>query len=84
MDQASYMYSDNRYLAEMATILGKPGRGQTLSSVSTTARGLSLLYVRPDYAVHYGVVLKINRWRTAAEQVIIERGKGPGRLVAAV
>lgn len=40
VDQASYMYSDNRYLAEMADILEPRRRGRRLSRQSRPAGGL--------------------------------------------
>ncbi|XPE51319.1 hypothetical protein ACNKHX_18935 [Shigella flexneri] len=62
------MYSDNHYLAEMATILGKPEEAkryrqlaqQLADYINTWARSTRL----PSSTMTY--VLKINHWRTAA------------------
>ncbi|MFP1453376.1 MGH1-like glycoside hydrolase domain-containing protein [Escherichia coli] len=67
MDQASYMYSDNHYLAEMATILGKPEEAKHYRQLAQQLAGLHQhLYVRPTTQFYYDVRIKINRWRTAA------------------
>ncbi len=67
VDQASYMYSDNHYLAEMATILGKPEEAKRYRQLAQQSRTTSTPVCStrlPSSTMTY--VLKINHWRTAA------------------
>ncbi|STL03264.1 glycosyl hydrolase [Escherichia coli] len=46
------MYSDNHYLAEMATILGKPEEAKRYRQLAQQlADYINTCYVRPDYPV---------------------------------
>ncbi len=51
VDQASYMYSDNHYLAEMARFSVNRKRLSAIASWHSSSRLHQHLYVRPDYTV---------------------------------
>ncbi|XNM60007.1 MGH1-like glycoside hydrolase domain-containing protein [Escherichia coli] len=67
VDQASYMYSDNHYLAEMGTILGKPEEAKRYRQLAQQlADYINTCMFDPTTSSTMTCVLKINRWRTAA------------------
>lgn len=79
VDQTSYMYSDNHYLAEMATILGKPEdakRYQTLAKKLADYINTCMF----DSTTQFFYDIRIEDQPLAngcAGKPIVERGKGP-------
>ncbi|MGR1227625.1 alpha-glucosidase [Escherichia coli] len=79
VDQASYMYSDNHYLAEMATILGKPEEAQRYRQLAQQlADYINTCMFDPTTQFYYDVRIEDKPLANGcAGKPIVERGKGP-------
>lgn len=79
VDQASYMYSDNHYLAEMATILGKPEEAKRYRQLAQQlADYINTCMFDPTTQFYYDVRIEDKPLANGcAGKPIIERGKGP-------
>jgi putative isomerase len=79
VDQASYMYSDNRYLAEMATILGKQEAAahyRQLADKLATYINTCMFDANTDF--YYDIRIEAKPLANGcAGKPIVERGKGP-------
>ncbi|MCX0745861.1 alpha-glucosidase, partial [Escherichia coli] len=79
VDQASYMYSDNHYLAEMATILGKPEEAKRYRQLAQQlADYINTCMFDPTTQFYYDVRIEDKPLANGcAGKPIVERGKGP-------
>ena len=79
VDQASYMYSDNHYLAEMATLLGKHKEAQRYRQLAQKlADYINTCMFDPDTRFFYDVRIEDTPLTNGcAGKPIVERGKGP-------
>lgn len=79
VDQASYMYSDNHYLAEMATILGKPEEAKRYRQLAQQlADYINTCMFDPATQYFYDVRIEDKPLANGcAGKPIVERGKGP-------
>lgn len=79
VDQASYMYSDNHYLAEMATILGKPEEAKRYRQLAQQlADYINTCMFDPTTQFYYDVRIEDKPLPNGcAGKPIVERGKGP-------
>lgn len=79
VDQASYMYSDNHYLAEMATLLGKHKEAQRYRQLAQKlADYINTCMFDPDTRFFYDVRIEDSPLTNGcAGKPIVERGKGP-------
>ncbi|MEO3990284.1 alpha-glucosidase [Pseudocitrobacter cyperus] len=79
VDQASYMYSDNHYLAEMATILGKPEEAKHYRQLAQKlADYINTCMFDPTTQFFYDVRIEDKALANGcAGKPIVERGKGP-------
>ena len=79
VDQASYMYSDNHYLAEMATLLGKHKEAQRYRQLAQKlADDINPCMFDPDTRFFYDVRIEDTPLTNGcAGKPIVERGKGP-------
>ena len=85
VDQASYMYSDNHYLAEMATILGKPEEAKRYRQLAQQlADYINTCMFDPTTQFYYDVRIEDKRWRTAARANRLLSAVKGRKLVAAV
>ncbi|HEX4503130.1 MAG TPA: alpha-glucosidase [Scandinavium sp.] len=79
VDQASYMYSDNHYLAEMATILGKQEAAahyRQLADKLATYINTCMFDANTDF--YYDIRIEAKPLANGcAGKPIVERGKGP-------
>lgn len=79
VDQASYMYSDNHYLAEMATILGKADDAKRYQALAKKlADYINTCMFDPVTHFYYDIRIEDKPLANGcAGQPIVERGKGP-------
>lgn len=79
VDQASYMYSDNHYLAEMATLLGKHKEAQRYRQLAQKlADYINTCMFDPNTRFFYDVRIEDTPLANGcAGKPIVERGKGP-------
>ncbi|MDA8497253.1 alpha-glucosidase [Citrobacter sp. Igbk 17] len=79
VDQTSYMYSDNHYLAEMATILGKPEDAKHYQALAKKlADYINTCMFDPATKFYYDVRIEDQPLANGcAGKPIVERGKGP-------
>lgn len=79
VDQASYMYSDNHYLAEMATILSKPEEAKRYRQLAQQlADYINTCMFDPTTQFYYDVRIEDKPLANGcAGKPIVERGKGP-------
>ncbi|KNC89051.1 alpha-glucosidase [Trabulsiella odontotermitis] len=79
VDQASYMYSDNHYLAEMATILGKTADAERYRQLAKNlADYINTCMFDTQSGFYYDIRLEDKPLANGcAGKPIVERGKGP-------
>ena len=79
VDQASYMYSDNHYLAEMATLLGKPEEATRYRALAQMlAYYINTCMFDPQSKFYYDIRIEAQPLANGcAGRPIVERGKGP-------
>lgn len=79
VDQASYMYSDNHYLAEMATLLGKPEEAKRYQALAQKlADYINTCMFDPQTKFYYDIRIDAQPLANGcAGKPIVERGKGP-------
>ncbi|HHT1315932.1 TPA: alpha-glucosidase [Klebsiella michiganensis] len=79
VDQASYMYSDNHYLAEMATLLGKPEEAKRYRALAQKlADYINTCMFDPQSKFYYDIRIEAQPLANGcAGKPIVERGKGP-------
>ena len=79
VDQTSYMYSDNHYLAEMATILGKTEDAKHYQTLAKKlADYINTCMFDPATKFYYDVRIEDQPLANGcAGKPIVERGKGP-------
>ncbi|QXC56388.1 alpha-glucosidase [Vibrio mimicus] len=79
VDQASYMYSDNQYLAEMADILGQPQQAKTFrAKADKLAKYINTCMFDEGTGFFYDIRIEDKPLANGcAGQPIVERGKGP-------
>lgn len=79
VDQASYMYSDNHYLAEMATLLGKTQDAKRYQALATKlADYINTCMFDANTQFFYDVRIEEKPLANGcAGKPIVERGKGP-------
>lgn len=79
VDQASYMYSDNHYLAEMATLLGKTEDAKNYQAqAKKLADYINTCMFDPTTQFFYDVRIEDKPLANGcAGKPIVERGKGP-------
>ena len=79
VDQASYMYSDNHYLAEMAKILGKPEEAKRYRQLAVQlADYINTCMFDPATQFYYDIRIEDKPLANGcAGKPIVERGKGP-------
>lgn len=79
VDQASYMFSDNRYLAQMATILGKHEAAKHYAQLADKlADYINTCMFDAKSGFYYDIRIEEKPLANGcAGQPIIERGKGP-------
>jgi putative isomerase len=66
VDQASYMYSDNHYLAQMATVLGKQDATHYRQLADKLANYINTCMFDAASGFTMTFALKTSRWQTAA------------------
>ncbi|WP_019613915.1 alpha-glucosidase [Psychromonas ossibalaenae] len=79
VDQASYMYSDNKYLAEMADLLGKPADAAEFRQKSADiASYINTCMFDEKSGYYYDIRIEETEMDNGcAGKPIVERGKGP-------
>ncbi|XDF79863.1 alpha-glucosidase [Aliivibrio fischeri] len=79
VDQASYMYSDNQYLAEMADILGKTSEAKDFrEKADKLANYINTCMFDEDTGFFYDIRIEDKPLANGcAGKPIVERGKGP-------
>ncbi|HFQ5207640.1 TPA: alpha-glucosidase [Vibrio vulnificus] len=79
VDQASYMYSDNQYLAEMADLLGKPEQAKTFrAKADKLADYINTCMFDESTGFFYDIRIEDQPLANGcAGKPIVERGKGP-------
>ncbi|HDY7476234.1 TPA: alpha-glucosidase [Vibrio vulnificus] len=79
VDQASYMYSDNQYLAEMADLLGKPEQAKTFrAKADKLADYINTCMFDESTGFFYDIRIEAKPLANGcAGKPIVERGKGP-------
>jgi putative isomerase len=79
VDQASYMYSDNHYLAQMATLLGKPEEAKRYRALAQKlADYINTCMFDPQSKFYYDIRIEAQPLANGcAGKPIVERGKGP-------
>ncbi|ADO46897.1 alpha-glucosidase [[Enterobacter] lignolyticus] len=79
VDQASYMYSDNHYLAQMAALLGKQEEAKHYQTLATTlADYINTCMFDPQSGFYYDIRIEDKPLANGcAGKPIVERGKGP-------
>ena len=79
VDQASYMYSDNHYLAQMATILGKAEEAKRYQALAAKlADYINTCMFDPQTRFYYDIRIEEQPLANGcAGKPIVERGKGP-------
>ncbi|MBB1202634.1 alpha-glucosidase [Enterobacteriaceae bacterium 89] len=79
VDQASYMYSDNRYLAQMATILGKNEDASRYNALADKlASYINTCMFDAGTGFYYDIRIEDKPLANGcAGKPIVERGKGP-------
>ncbi len=79
VDEASYMFSDNKYLAEMADILGKKAEADTFrSKVAKLADYINTCMFDSRSGFFYDIRIEAKALANGcAGKPIVERGKGP-------
>ncbi|MGK0735355.1 alpha-glucosidase [Yokenella regensburgei] len=79
VDQASYMYSDNHYLAQMATILGKPADAERYQKLAKRlADYINTCMFDKQSGFYYDIRIEDKPLANGcAGKPIVERGKGP-------
>ncbi|AXX58972.1 alpha-glucosidase [Vibrio vulnificus] len=79
VDQASYMYSDNQYLAQMADLLGKPEQAKTFrAKADKLADYINTCMFDESTGFFYDIRIEDQPLANGcAGKPIVERGKGP-------
>lgn len=79
VDQASYMYSDNHYLAQMATLLGKTADAARYQGLAQRlADYINTCMFDPQSGFYYDIRIEDQPLANGcAGKPIVERGKGP-------
>ncbi|MBV8044163.1 alpha-glucosidase [Pluralibacter sp.] len=79
VDQASYMYSDNHYLAEMATLLGKKADAARYRNLAQKlADYINTCMFDPQSGFYYDIRIEDKPLANGCAGIpIVERGKGP-------
>ncbi|MBL7637392.1 alpha-glucosidase [Atlantibacter hermannii] len=79
VDQASYMYSDNHYLAEIATLIGKSDDARHYQALATQlAEYINTCMFDPQTKFYYDIRIEEQPLANGcAGKPIVERGKGP-------
>ncbi len=79
VDQASYMYSDNQYLAEMADLLGKPEQAKTFrAKADKLADYINTCMFDESTGFFYDIRIEAKPLANGcAGKPIVERGMGP-------